>query len=168
MPFFPTQFLSFQCRNLPPFPVLTMTTWIPPCWQLWLSPWGRQGGILAPTWCLSRSRRAMPTCPCCRASMKGVTPQLSLLSPRYWHLQGRAGQTRTQLGAPPKSPREEIPAAGIENEIDKAHPYTMDKAVLGFGGLGNDLWGFFLGIRDPVWALQIIYNSLFPCTGSRE
>lgn len=48
----------------------------------------------------------MPTCPFWRASMKGVTPQLSLLSGWYWHL-GEEEKTRTEPLAAPKSSRKE-------------------------------------------------------------
>lgn len=63
--------------------------------------------------------------------MKGVTPQLSLLSGWYWHLgeEEKPGQSRWQLQNPHGR---RLSAAGIEHGIHKAHPQTMDKPVLVF------------------------------------
>lgn len=44
----------------------------------------------------------MLTCPFWMASIKGVTPHLSLLSGLYWHLGGKT-KARTELLAAPKS-----------------------------------------------------------------
>lgn len=60
----------------------------------------------------------MPTCPFWRASMKGVTPQLSLLSALYWHLEGRGEKTRTELLAAPKSSQQ----LGLKMEFRKDKP----------------------------------------------
>lgn len=91
----------------------------------------------------------MLTCPFWIASIKGVTPQLSLLSGLYWHLREKA-KARTELVAGAKfSPSQLLCTGGaadhqwINEKIYRACLHTMQTTISDAGQLGilgSEMW----------------------------
>lgn len=122
----------------------------------------------------------MPTCPFWRASMKGVTPQLSLLSGWYWHLgeEEKPGQSRWQL----QNPHGRRPsAAGLNMEyikpihrpwINLSWCFRAWGMICGGGFLGSEIWfssfGLYRSFVIPFFPDQRVSRRDKVCTGSRE